>query len=190
MVLRALLISLCLSFACTAHAADAQAGGVVIAIPPGFSGPLREEINPSTETIGYVAGSAKNRTAELITLTRYSIGEKEPARDASEYLLEMLRGIEQRRTHYRRTPVEKIRLGGIMGARAQWVGKLDGAPTSGAMYCIIVENDVIVLHAFGSGGEENAKRKLSMRAIEALRVPKAKKSLNRETPEWLAPRES
>jgi hypothetical protein len=91
---------------------------------------------------------------------------------ASDFLAGTLKQIEERRTKWSQSKTRKVWLDGHVGARAEWTGNLDGRPTIGVTYCLIVGNHGYYFNAFGIGTEPNAALKSSIRAIEGLRVAK------------------
>lgn len=170
-----LLFAFALSSAHPAAATDFQFYGVRIAIPEEFTGPVRASPSSRAETVAFSSLHGSGAANNVVQLTRYDLGQPirltttdESFEAASKYLLEMLRGIERRRTSYTQTSPEMVRLGGNVGARAAWKGQLNGAAVNGVMYSFMTGSQAIFLHAFGPGDAPDSQLLRAIRAIEAL----------------------
>jgi len=179
---RRIIVALLLGFAALpSMAADARVGSVVLTVPAVFKGPAKAEADAGVEVLGYSASEGVTQPAAVLQLTRYvlptvpdNLSDSELEQGTSQYLLQMMTGIERRRTEYTQTAPVKIRLGGKVAAKATWQGNSNGAAMNGTMYCVLSGKDVIWLHAFGPGNEASVNVALAIRAIEALRIEPAK----------------
>jgi hypothetical protein len=193
MRLRSLLGLVCLSISGSAIAIDAPVGNtiarlaqVMVEIPPGFTGPQRTFPNEQTELDTYVEIVSAGRAPTIIQLTHIvvpnaaaDLSEHDRYRAAANFLDGFLAIFGQKVTRWSRSPNEKIRFDGFLGARARWTGNLNGFPSTGVMYFLVLGKDSFVFHAFGSRAEPNASLKASIRAIEGLRLGAANSSLER-----------
>lgn len=166
-----------LLFALPLVAAEAHFGRVLLDIPPAFKGPERAAQGTGAESIGYLAAASRPGVpGTVLQLTRYTlpsvpanVSEGELVSATKQYLLEMLGGIEKRRTGFERGELEAVPLGGIRGFRVTWRGMAEPGPTNGVMYCVITASDAIFFHVFGGGEEPSTAAKDAVRAVEALR---------------------
>jgi hypothetical protein len=186
MQLRVLLGVLFISVSGAVSAAEARLGPVVIDVPSEFTGPSRTIPNEDSTVDTYVATVNPGGTANVLQLSHMTIVSIAPnLREetlyaaASDFLAGTLKFIEERRTKWSQSKTKKVWLDGHVGARAEWAGNLDGRPTIGVTYCVIVGNHGYYFNAFGIGTEPNAALKSSIRAIEGLRVEAANQSLER-----------
>lgn len=116
----------------------------------------------------------------LLQISVYDTGGKIPAtlkkeelsQGAEKYLLDFLKGIERRRTNFVRGDALHLTLGGVPAAKVSWNGDLQGMPTNGVMYCVIVGQNVISFHTQDSGSEPTAAMRLAMKSIESMRTQK------------------
>lgn len=179
---RRIIVALMLGFAAMPSiAAEARIGSVVLTVPAVFKGPAKAEADAGAEVLGYSASEGVTEPAAVLQLTRYllptvpdNLSESELEKGTSQYLLQMMTGVERRRTEYTQSVPVKIRLGGRVAAKATWRGNSNGAAMNGTMYCVLVGKDVVWLHAFGPGNEPSVNVALAIRAIEALRIQPAK----------------
>lgn len=181
-----LLVLLSLAAAGPIVAGEVHFSGVVVVVPPQFSGPVRATPDQASEVVAYSSGGAPSVPREVLQFTRYSMAGIPPdlsdadiEKGTTQYLLQMLQGIERRRTSYAQTAPIRIQLGGKTGFRASWTGGLDGTPTNGVMYCLILGSNVVLIHAFGEGTQPSDLLKQAFRAVERLNVKAPNKSLER-----------
>lgn len=158
-------------------AGEAHFAGVTVMVPPQFSDPVRATPDPSSEVLAYSSASTPGVPRDVLQFTRYTIrsippdlSEADIAKGTTQYLTQMLQGIERARTSYVQTAPARIQLGGKTGSRASWTGKLNGAPTNGVMYCLILGTDIVLIHAFGGGTQPSDSLKQVYQAVEQLRV--------------------
>lgn len=159
-----------------AVAAGVGFGGVRIDLPAQYSGPVRKKPNPTVETMTFVMFHQSGVPSDNVVLTRYEFGDKIPQnlsdddleKGATQYLLQTIDSIGKARSSYTQTEPHEIRLGGRVGSQSSWTGFLQGAPTNGKMYCLIVGTQVVIIHAFGGGDHPSKDLTAAMHAIESL----------------------
>jgi hypothetical protein len=147
-----------LVLASNAYAEQITVGPFVVALPATFAGPTRAAPDSKTEIVAYALPRADGVAADVIEFTRYAVGTAPPNADedtyaegAQHFLLQMLAGVERRRTAYQHSPVARLHLVGHVGVRAAWTGRLQGVPMNGVMYCTIIGTDAWFIHIFGPG---------------------------------------
>jgi hypothetical protein len=158
-------------------AAEARIGALVLSIPPQFKGPISAVPAEHTSTIAYGVSSSPGTPGTVLQVTRLeggrpppNLSEADATRLRSQYLLEMLSGIERARTEFSRSSPQSIRLGGLMASKVTWKGALRGMPVNGVMYCMVVGPDLVWIHAFGPGNKPDASTSQAIAAIETLTV--------------------
>ncbi|MEK6245479.1 MAG: hypothetical protein AABM33_13375 [Pseudomonadota bacterium] len=173
----ALALSLFLCFAASAAAGEFRFDQVTLSVPEGFVGPTRAAPDAASETFAFSVLRGAGVPTNVLQLTRYDFGTAPPdtneatlAQIASRLLLQMLQGVERRRSSYSQIAPEQARLGGVLGVRASWKGVLQGVSTNGVMYCIILGSRALFFHASGPGDTPDDELKLAIRSVEALRV--------------------
>ena len=122
-----------------------------IEIPAGFAGPVEQRRGPDLALYGFTKRHPGRETATLmqITVLRPPGGPPaagQEAEAAAKYLLELLAGVERRRTDFERGPVESIVVDGKVAAKVRWRGRAEGQPMTGVMYCYLHGARVISFH--------------------------------------------
>ena len=108
-----------------------------------FTVPATSSLTPSSVLQITVYGAAADAKAER------------PAALSQRYLMQMLEGIERRRTEYRASAPQEIRVAGLPGSVVSWQGKVNGIRTNGKMYCIVTEAGLLFFHVMGGGSAPN-----------------------------------
>jgi hypothetical protein len=165
---------------CVAHlslAGDFAFSGVALVVPDQFAGPARAAPASNAESIAFAVSRGPGVPGTALQITRYDFGDPLPMdteddkfNAASQYLLEMLKGIERHRTSYTQTVPVKALLAGTVSARSSWKGNLHGIPVNGVMFCFVRGSTVLFFHAFGSGDNPDDDMILAVKAIEDLRI--------------------
>ena len=170
-----------LAFAPSIQAAEFGVAGLAIDVPARFEGPVSTEIDGSSKTSAFTVPSAGLSPATVLQITAVDLGGALSQRDDAElaeisqrYLLQMLQGIERRRTEYRRSEPKSIRLGSVPAAEVAWTGKANGLETNGKMFCVVSESGLVFFHVMGGGGSPNVDMAAAIKAIEQLRRPVTK----------------
>src|SRR6185295_8641700 len=99
---------------------------------------------------GWVKGDATTKT--LIQVSLFDRGSDVPGAPAEKVLLaaadqcldESLKRLERRRTGYSQTAFEHLTLAGLPAARSTWKGYAGNIAAVGVMYCVIVNNRLVV----------------------------------------------
>jgi len=160
------------------NAEPATVGPVTLDIPAGFQH-AATETRGNARVAGWVKGDATTKT--LLQVTIYDGGsdlpgapaEKVLSAAADQYLGEFLKGIERRRTGYTQTAFEHLKLAGLPAARSTWKGYLGNIAAVGVMYCVIVNNRLVVsLHTQDVGTVVSPAMREAMNAFETLRLAK------------------
>lgn len=160
------------------NAEPATVGPVKLDIPAGFQH-AATETRGGARVAGWVKGDASTKT--LLQVSIYDGGsdlpgapaEKVLSAAADQYLGEFLKGIERRRSSYTQTPFEHLKLGGLPAARSTWKGYVGNIAAVGVMYCVIVNNRLVVsLHTQDVGTAVSPAMREAMNAFETLRLAK------------------
>lgn len=165
----------CLAFAPLIEAKGFEVGGLFVDVPARFEGPSSAEPNPNSKTYAFVVPSVTLSPSTVLQITTVDLGVDLSRQKGSQlteisnqYLMQMLAGIERRRTEYRRSDPISIRLGGIPGVEATWSGKLNGLETNGVIFCVATGAEIIFLHVFGDGAAPNLDMAIAIKAVEGL----------------------
>ena len=163
-----------MAFATVASATDISVGPFRVRLALQFGGPTSATPDANSETVAYSSGGRPGHPPTIIQFTRHTVGAAPPNADdalyaqwANSYLQQMLNEIERRSTGYVQSPATQIRLVGHVGARATWVGDLQGVPTNGVMYCVIIGTNVWFIHVFGYGEQPERALQSVIAAVEA-----------------------
>lgn len=113
-------------------------------LPKGFSGP---EINSRGTTTLY---AYSRRSADTGINAVFQVGvitmPPEGGKKSLEFLLtEMLKGIERRRTDFKKSGYRKSKLGSLEARTVDWEGKAEGFVLKGRMICAVSEDRLICL---------------------------------------------
>jgi hypothetical protein len=88
----------------------------------------------------------------------------------SHYLLEFLKGMGQRLGHFEFGEIDRASLAGLPAARVRWTGTIEGNPTIGLMYCVLVRRSVVSLLTQDVGSEITPAMYTAIGAIEGVQV--------------------
>jgi hypothetical protein len=154
----------------------ADVGPLVISVPEGFDGPIRSEGNGGV-TIGWVERRPGTDGGTLLQVSVVDVGASLDGIDlaqrfegARHYLLEFVRGIEQKRGHFELGDIEQVSLAGLPAARVRWTGTVSDNAAIGVMYCVLVGHSVVSLHTQDLGSAITPAMYSAMSAIEGVRV--------------------
>jgi hypothetical protein len=173
----AFLVLLCFWMALPAGIAFAEdVGPLSIAVPAGFDGP-----KTGTKEGAVMTAWVKRRPGEdggtLLQVSTVDMGAAmngittvQRAEGAKHYLLEFIGGVARRRDNFKLGEVEPVSLAGVPAARVQWTGGVGEVQAIGVMYCVLVGNSIISMHAEDMGSEITPAMQLAMAAIEGVRV--------------------
>jgi hypothetical protein len=93
-----------------------------------------------------------------------------PHTAAAKCLLQMIGGIERRRTEFAREVPTSLMFGGVSAAKLQWTGRLQQLETVGVMYCVRVGSQFVSLHTQDAGRQVTPSMKLAIDAIETIQI--------------------
>ena len=154
----------------------ADAGPLVITVPPGFDGPVRSDESGGV-TVGWVKREPASKVGTLLQVSAIDVGTSldgfTPAQRveaARHYLLEFIRGIARQRGDFEIGDVEQVTLARLPAARVRWTGTVGGHPAIGVMYCVLVGHLVVSLHTQDAGSEITPAMYSAIGAIEGVRV--------------------
>jgi hypothetical protein len=157
-------------------ASAADAGPLVIAVPPGFDGPVRSDESGGV-TVGWVKREPASKVGTLLQVSAIDVGTSldgftpaQRAEAARHYLLEFIRGIARQRGDFELGDVEQVALARLPAARVRWTGTVGGHPAIGVMYCVLVGHWVVSLHTQDAGSEITPAMYSAIGAIEGVRV--------------------
>jgi hypothetical protein len=159
-------------------AEPATVGPVKLDIPAGFTAAASETRGPA-RVAGWVKGDATTKT--LLQVTIFDGGsdlpgapaEKVLQEAADKYLGDFLKGVERRRSNYSQTPFEHLTLAGLPAARSTWKGYVGNIAAVGVMYCVIVNNRLVVsFHTQDVGSAVSPAMREAMKSFETVRLAK------------------
>lgn len=175
LALMASLLLLVLSNGATAAAERFRFEGGSVEIPPGFTGPVEQRRGTEIVLYGFSKRHPGRETATLMQITVYrppgglpSMPKDQEARASEKYLLDFLAGVERRRTHFSRGPVESITVDRTAVARVKWSGRGDGHPMTGVMYCYVHGPRVVSFHTQDFDFAAPDDMAAAVRAFEAV----------------------
>jgi hypothetical protein len=158
------------------RAGEFKIDGVAIDVPGRFEGPASAQSDAHTRS--YVFTVRANNALSPSTVLQVTASN--PATDAQaggsgladisqRYLLQMLQGIERRRTEYRKSVSKEVRVAGFPGSVVSWQGKVSGIGTNGKMFCIVTKSELLFFHVMGGGSVPNADMAAAIKAVENAR---------------------
>jgi hypothetical protein len=170
-----LLLTVSLLF-CGEPSFCADAGPLVISVPPGFEGPTRDEGNGGV-TLAWIERQPVPRGGTLLQVSAIDVGTSldgithaQRAEGASHYLLEFVRGVGHSLANFEFGEFEQVSLAGLPAARVRWTAISLGHPAIGIIYCVLVGHSVVSLQTRDSGTEITPAMYSAMGAIESVRV--------------------
>jgi hypothetical protein len=168
--------ALCLAFASSARAEEFEIAGFALDVPARFEGPVTAEPDAHSKTYAFAVHTVVSSPSTVLQITVYDPGidlgqskSAELAELSQRYLLQMLQGIERRRTEYRQSEPQSIRLAGTPAAEVTWSGKANGLETNGKMFCVVSGSGLVFLHVMGGGSSPNADMAAAIGAVGKLR---------------------
>lgn len=152
-------------------------GPIEISIPKGFV-QAQSQHQGALEVSAWTRSTPTGTTKSLLQVTIYDFGSQldgaspqDLAKGSEKYLREYLSGVEHRRTDYLLSQIEHLKLAGLPAARATWTGRVDGTPSVGVMYCVIVQKQFVVsFHTQDLGNAPTDAMRQAMKSIEAVRI--------------------
>ena len=154
----------------------ADAGPLVISVPPGFEGPTREDANGGV-TIAWIERQPVPGSGTLLQVSAIDVGSSldgithaQQVEGASHYLLEFVRGIGHSLENFEFGEFEQVSLAGLPAARVRWTATTSGRAAIGVIYCVLVGHSVVSLQTRDTGTAITPAMYSAMGAIEGVRV--------------------
>src|SRR3984885_11287584 len=129
----------------------ADAGPLVISVPPGFEGPTREDVNGGV-TIAWIERQPVPGGGTLLQVSAIDVGSSldgithaQQVEGANHYLLEFVRGIGHPLENFEFGEFEQVSLAGLPAARVRWTATIAGHGAIGLIYCVLVGHSVVSL---------------------------------------------
>lgn len=173
--MRILLTILLLSFSMHSYGFEFEGG--TIKIPHNFEGPITKNLGPQGKAYGFRNLHKDRQNATLLQITVLDPGKKFPPlseqqlkEGASHYLLNMLSGVERRRTEFKKSKIEHIKISGIPTAKIHWSGYVSNQKAEGIMYCYIYNSRVISLHTQDLKKYSDKYLNQAAKAFETIRI--------------------
>lgn len=162
----------------SAEAAPFSTDGITLDIPVGFEGPVTQN-GPDTRAFAFTKQSLAPSVRTLLQISIFdapsgsippTLTKDELSKGSEKYVLDMLKGVERRRTEFKQSTVTHLLLGGTHASKVEWKGRLDGVATNGVMYCVIARGKVVWFHTQDSTNEVTSNMKEAIKAIEGLQI--------------------
>lgn len=120
------------------QAGEFKVSGIALDVPARFEGPVSAQTDASAQTHAFTVRAASSLTpSSVLQVTVYGAATdaqvERPAAVSQRYLSQMLEGIERRRTEYRASASQEVRVAGLPGSVVSWQGKANGIGTNGKM---------------------------------------------------------
>ena len=154
----------------------ADAGPLVISVPPGFEGPTRDDANGGV-TVAWIERQPVPGGGTLLQVSAIDVGTSldgitraQRVEGASHYLLDFLRGVGHSLENFEFGEFEQVSLAGLPAARVRWTATNSGHAAIGVIYCVLVGHSVVSLQTRDTGTEITPAMYSAMNAIEGVRV--------------------
>jgi hypothetical protein len=170
-----LLLAISLAFSCEPSFC-AEAGPLVISVPPGFEGPTRDDSNGGV-TVAWIERQPVPGGGTLLQVSAIDVGTSldgitraQRVEAASHYLLEFVRGVGHSLENFVFSEFEQVSLAGAPAARVRWTATNSGHAAIGVIYCVLVGHFVVSLQTRDTGTEITPAMYSAMGAIEGVRI--------------------
>ena len=155
----------------------ADAGPIVISVPPGFEGPAQEETNGGVN-VAWIERQLGLGSPTLLQVSAIDIGssldgitQEQRLEAATHYLVEFLRGVGQSLLNFESGEFERASLAGLPAVRVRWTATpSSGQAAIGVIYCVLVGHSVVNLQTRDTGTEITPAMYSAIGAIEGIRV--------------------
>jgi hypothetical protein len=154
----------------------ADAGPLVISVPPGFEGPTRDDANGGV-TVAWIERQPVPGGGTLLQVSAIDVGASldgitraQRVEGANHYLLDFLRGVGHSLENFEFGEFEQVSLAGLPAARVRWTATNSGHAAIGVIYCVLVGHSVVSLQTRDTGTEITPAMYSAMSAIEGARV--------------------
>lgn len=155
-----------------ADAAVYNFGQGKINIPVGFVGPKILPLNSTGKMIAFTKAH-EDKSNTLLQITIFTPDEKigsdgDKIDDEENYLLQILSGIERRRTSFIKSEVEPMKISGIPACKVDWSGDSNGSHMHGVMYSVIKNNSLIIIHTQEFSKSDDSSFRNAVNSIENI----------------------
>jgi hypothetical protein len=154
----------------------ADAGPLVISVPPGFEGPTRDDENGGV-TLAWIERQPVPGGGTLLQVSAIDVGTSldgithaQQVEGANHYLLEFVRGIGHSLEDFKFGEFEQLSLAGLPAARTRWTATTSDHAAIGIIYCVLIRHSVVSLQTRDTGTEITPAMYSAMIAIEGARV--------------------
>lgn len=154
----------------------ADAGPLVISVPPGFEGPTRDEGNGGV-TVAWIERQPAVGGGTLLQVSAIDVGTSldgithaQRVEAANHYLLEFVRGVGESLENFQFGEFEQVSLARLPAARVRWTATITGHAAIGVIYCVLVGHSVVSLQTRDTGTQITPAMYSAMSAIEGVRV--------------------
>jgi hypothetical protein len=155
----------------------ADAGPLVISVPPGFEGPTQEHANGGV-SVAWIERQPGSGGATLLQVSAIDVGssldgitQAQRAEGAAHYLLQFVRGVGQSLLDFQFGEMEHLSLAALPAARVRWTATtISGDAQIGVIYCVLVGHAVVSLQTRDRGTEITPAMYTAISAIEGVRV--------------------
>jgi hypothetical protein len=155
----------------------ADAGPIVISVPPGFEGPAQEEANGGVN-VAWIERQPVFGGGTLLQVSAIDIGssldgitQAQHLEAATHYLLEFVRSVGQPLANFQFGEFEKVTLAGLPAARVRWTATAaSGHAAIGVIYCVVIGHSVVNLQTRDTGTDITPAMYAAISAIEGIRA--------------------
>jgi hypothetical protein len=154
----------------------ADAGPLVISVPPGFEGPTRDDEHGGV-TVAWIERQPVPGGGTLLQVSAIDVGTSldgitraQRVEGANHYLLDFVRGVGHSLENFEFREFEQVSLAGLPAARVRWTATNSGHAAIGVIYCVLVGHSVVSLQTRDTGTEITPAMYSAMSAIEGVRV--------------------
>jgi hypothetical protein len=155
----------------------ADAGPLVISVPPGFEGPAKQDANGGV-TFAWIERQPPPGGGTLLQVSAIDVGstldgitQAQRLEGATRYLLQFVRGIGQSLSNFQFGEFEHVSLAETPAARVRWTAtSASGQAAIGVIYCVLVGHSVVSLQTRDAGTEITPAMYAAISAIEHVRI--------------------
>lgn len=179
---------LLIAFASSVRAGEFKIGGIAIDIPESFEGPVSAQSGENARTYVFTVRATNSISpSTVLQIALYDPEDVQSGRSGladipQRYLLQMLQGVERRRTDYQKSALEEIHLASFPGSVVSWQGKANGIGTNGKMFCILSKSELLFFHVMGGGSVPNTDMVAAIKAVESALYVTADEHRNESIP--------
>lgn len=173
--MRKLLTLALLSLFFSSNSIALSFSGGNITPPIGFEGPVFKDIGKGTKSIAYFKDHS-NDFKTLLQINVFETGEEIPPmqeeelkQGLSQYLLQFLSGVANKRQNFSKGKIEFISISGATAARIKWTGVAHGKNLEGIMYCYVNGSKIISLHTQDLTSHNGVFLEQAVQSLESIK---------------------